>query len=350
MDHPFTISRGSQTELEVVHLAVAHEGTIGWGEAVASPSVTGETLAEVEAALSGIDAGTLDPWDIPATLDHHAKLPKGARAGLDLALHDLQGRLDDTPVHEMLQLEAGVGPTAATVTLTDPESARQEAQAWFERGHTTLKVKLGDDPTADLALVEAVAEVLPDELPDRVADLFPGTALWVDANEALDLQDARMLLPKLQELGVDLVEQPLARDHLEETAELARETGMTIFLDESIQGPAHVEALSGLDAPLGVNIKVQKVGGLQPAVACLDAATEHGLRTLVGCFIETGLGIAAGAALYGSVDHADLDGNLFLAHDPFPLPRPRPGWTGTSQGPGLGVVPDPRYVTSPPTS
>lgn len=314
---------------------------------MASPDVTGHALADVEAALADLDPRDLDPEDIAGTLEDLAEMPPGARAGVDLALHDLRGRLDDRPVHELLGLEPGVGPTAATVTLTDPENARAEAEAWFERGHTSLKVKLGSDPEAGLALVRAVAEVLPETLPDRVADLFPDTEIWVDANEALDPDTARDLLPRLQELGVDLVEQPLPRDQVAATAELATETGMPIFLDEAIQGPEDVEALASVDGSLGVNVKVQKVGGLLPAVACLEAAQAQGRETMVGCFIETGLGIAAGAVLYGTVDRADLDGNLFLDHDPFPLPRPRPGWVGTSDGPGLGVVPDPRYIESP---
>ncbi len=333
----------------MIHLRLEHEGTIGWGEAVASPAVTGEELATVQTALERVDPATLDPGNIPGTLETHPDLPPGARAGLDLALHDLQGKRTDRPVHEILGLPDGLGPTAATVTLTDPTSARQEAEAWFQRGHTTLKVKLGGDVEADLALVQAVKEVLPDDLPDRLTDLFPDTALWIDANEALDAETARDLLPRLQALGVDLIEQPLPRDQLAATAELARETGMTIFLDEPIQNPEDVEALASLEGPLGVNIKVQKVGGLRSATACLQAARDQGRSTMAGCFIETGLGIAAGAALYGAVDHADLDGNLFLEHDPFPLPRPRPGWVGTSDGPGLGVVPDQRYISSPAT-
>lgn len=328
----------------MIHLRLEHEGGIGWGEAVASPAVTGEDLATVQTALDQVDPTTLDLDDLPGTLEGHRDLPMGARAGLDLALHDLQGKRTGRPVHEILGLPEGIGPTAATVTLTDPTSARQEAEAWFQRGHTTLKVKLGGDVEADLALVQTVKEVLPDQLPDRLADLFPDTELWIDANEALDANTAVDLLPRLQTLGVDLIEQPLPRDQLAATAELARETGMTIFLDEPIQGPEDVEALASLEGPLGINIKVQKVGGLRSAVACRRAALDQGRSTMVGCFIETGLGIAAGASLYGGVDHADLDGNLFLDHDPFPLPRPRPGWVGTSDGPGLGVVPDQRYL------
>lgn len=331
----------------MIHLRLEHEGTIGWGEAVASPGVTGQDLGTVHRALAEIDPSTLDPEDIPGTLDGHTDLPAGARAGLDLALHDLEGRRTGRPVHEILGLPEGVGPTAATVTLTDPSSARQEAETWFKRGHTTLKVKLGGDAEGDLALVQAVKEVLPDQLPDRVAELFPATELWVDANEALEAKTALDQLERLQASGVDLVEQPLPRDQVAATAELARESGMTIFLDEAIQAPEDVEDLASLEGPLGVNIKVQKVGGLQAAVACLQVARDQGLPTMAGCFIETGLGIAAGAALYGAVDHVDLDGNLFLEHDPFPLPRPRPGWVGTSDGAGLGVLPDPRYLPHP---
>lgn len=331
----------------MLHVALTHDGTTGWGEAVAMPDVTGEALAGILDALEGADARALDPDDVASSLERLASLPKGARAGLDLALHDLAGRLAGRPVHELLGLPEGAGPTAATVTLTDPAAATEEAQAWFERGFTTLKVKLGGATDRDLDLVQAVRQVLPRELPERVAELSPGTKLWVDANEALSLSAALELIPAFAELGVDLVEQPLPRAELDASAQLARETGTTIFLDEAIQGPEDVARLADLEGPLGVNVKVQKVGGLIPAVACIQAARDQGRPVMVGCNIETGLGIAAGAELCGSVDHADLDGNLFLAHDPFPMPRPRPGWVGTSAGPGLGAVPDPRYLPPP---
>jgi len=113
-----------------------------------------------------------------------------------------------------------------------------------------------------------------------------------------------------------------------------------ILLDESVQSPEDVRAVGRIEGPTMANIKVQKVGGLQAASACLDAGQATGTPLVVGCNIETGLGIAAGSALTGAVDRADLDGNRFLAEDPFVLARPRPGFAGTPHGDGLGVHPD----------
>lgn len=339
LSRPFTIARGTTETLDPLFLRLEANGRVGWGEAHPSPDVTGETRPQTRRALTDLEPEAIDPLSPSSTLDRHEGLPPAARAALDLALHDLAGKNAGQPVHALLDLPPGQLPCAATVTVTDPEDAVQQARAWLKSGFFHLKVKI-DDADVGLAVARRVAAELPRDLPDR----FPEAELWIDANEALSFDQAHRILPELDEIGVRLVEQPLSRDREDELAELTRSSPVPILLDESVTSAEDVRRLGALEGPSMVNVKVQKVGGLQASVACLDAARATGTPVVVGCNIETGLGIAAGSALAGSVERADLDGNRFLARDPFPLPRPRPGFAGTPEGPGLGAYPDPEHV------
>lgn len=339
LDRPFRIARGTSEVCRELVLCLEDDGTEAWGTAHASPGVTGETHDEARRALEKVDPGQLDPDDVAGSL---AALPDevgpAARAAVDLALHDLRGRREGQPVHELLGLPAGEAPCAATVTVDDAEGAAEQARAWTRRGFSCLKLKV--DASSDvLALVDAVQ----DATPATMREPLPDPELWIDANEALTLDEALELAPRLHERGVALLEQPLPREELDGMARLARKSPLPVVADEPVQAPGDVERIAELGAPLGVNVKVQKVGGLLAARECIRAARSAGLDVLVGCNVETGLGIAAGASLVGAVDYVDLDGNLFLARDPFPLPRPMPGHAGTPASAGLGPRPDPRF-------
>lgn len=334
----FTISRGTTDRVRPVIVRVRAGESTGWGQAVPSPSVTGETHDDVREALDGLDPERLDPTDVAGTLACLEDAGPGARAAVDMALYDLAGRRTGTPTHRLMGLRDGAAPSAATVTLTDPDAAATQAQAWLGRGYTRLKVKVGA-PDAVLDLVDAVQAAIP----DTVRDPMPDPEVWIDANEALSLDAAQALAPALAERGIVLLEQPLPRDAMDETRALVEESPLPIVLDEAIQTEDDVAALADWSGPVGINVKVQKVGGLHAAQRCLETARKHGLDVLVGCNIETGLGIAAGACLTGAADRVDLDGNLFLERDPFPLPRPMPGHVGTPDGAGLGIHPDPRF-------
>lgn len=339
LSRPFRIARGTTETIEALFLRIEEGSHTGWGEAHPSPSVTGETREDTIEALGRLDPAEVDPLDPQATLEAHPELPPAARSALDLALHDWHGRRGDQTAHALVGLPSGALPCAGTITVTDPDDAAEQAHDWLESGFFHLKVKI-DDPDEGLEATRRVAEVLPDDLPER----FPDPEVWVDANEALDLDQARELLPRLDALDVTLVEQPLPRDETSQLARLARDASIPILLDESVRSPADVRAVGRIDGPTMANVKVQKVGGLREAAACVDAARATGTPLVVGCNIETGLGIAAGSALTGAVERADLDGNRFLLEEPFPLARPRPGFAGTPEGPGLGVHPDPEHV------
>lgn len=333
----FRIARGSTRTVTAHLLRVDGDDHTGWGCAHASPNVTGETSKQAKADLDALDPEDLDPDDVPGTLEGLDAGPS-VKAAVDLALLDLAGRRANEPAHRLLGLPDGEHPSAATVTVADVDDVRRQAEQWKGRGYFVLKLKI-DEESDVLEKVRALDEALP----ETVRDPLPEPCIWIDANEALTVSQAQSLLPHFADQRVALLEQPLPREEIDETALLAQDSPVPIVLDEAIQGPEDVRKLAGLEGRLGVNVKVQKVGGLHRARECLTLADEAGLSTLVGCNLETGLGIAAGSCLTGAVDWADLDGNLFLETDPFPLPRPKPGHAGTSSGPGLGVHPDPRF-------
>lgn len=336
---PFRIARGTTRRVQGLFLRLEVDGEVGWGQAHPSPAVTGEAPEATRRALQELTPEDLDPAGPQASLARLEQAGPAARAAVDLALHDLEGARRGETAWALLGLPEGALPSAATITIDEPEGAAEQARRWTGSGFTQLKVKVGDESQI-LETLDAVRQAMPAEVRAPMA----APELWVDANGSLTLEQAHALVPELVERDIALLEQPLAPGELAATAELAEATELPILVDEDVLGPEDVRSIGELDAPVGVNVKVQKVGGLLAARSCIEEAREAELPVLVGCNIETGLGIAAGAALAGAVDRADLDGNLFLEQDPFPLPRPMPGHVGTLAGDGLGVNADPRFL------
>ncbi len=221
-----------------------------------------------------------------------------AKCALDTALHDLVGKLAGEPVHRLLGLPAEGPPTDFSLGLDEPAVVAERARA--VAGFPAIKIKVGGE--ADLPTLEAVRAV------------YDG-ALRVDANTGWSLDGARALLPRLVELGVELIEQPFPVGRLDWLADLQAFSPLPIVADESCVEPADLERLVGACA--GVNVKLAKCGGPGPAVRMLRQATELGFRAFLGCMEETSLGIAAAAAAASLAEWVDLDGPLLLAADPF---------------------------------
>jgi L-alanine-DL-glutamate epimerase-like enolase superfamily enzyme len=319
----FTISRESRDEVEVVEIELSANGQTGYGEA-APQERYGESAGSALAYLEEV-AGELG--DDPFALDEiGSRLPPrehAARSALDAALHDLQGKLTGLPVWRLLGLRREGPPTSWTVWLGDPDDmARraEEAAPRFER----LKLKLGGRDGLDVERVRAVREVT--ERP-----------LQVDVNEYWTIDEALDALPQLTELGVRYCEQPLpAGDR--GGVELKRRSPLPIFVDEDCHTLADVAGCAEIGH--GVNLKLAKSGGIREAVRMAHAARALGLGVMLGCMVESGLGIAPGAAIASLCDHVDLDGNLLLARDPWPGVEFRDGVQLPSDRPGLGVAPN----------
>ena len=244
-----------------------------------------------------------------------------ARAALDGALHDLQGKLLGVPVWKLLGLPRTGPPTSWTVWLGDPDDMARRAEKAASR-FTRLKLKLGGGDGLDVERVRAVRGVT--ELP-----------LQVDVNEWWSLDEALDALPQLAELGVAYCEQPL-RAGDEGGRTLKARSPIPIYVDEDCHRLDSVAACA--EIAHGINIKLAKSGGIREAIRMAHAARALGLGVMLGCMIESGLGIAAGCVVAPLCDHVDLDGNLLIADDPWPGVAFVDGVQVPSEEPGLGVA------------
>lgn len=316
----FAISRGSSDSFERVVLTLGQDGVRGRGEA-APTDYYGATAEGVAEALEAVEVR--DPWDIEGTIRENEGLHPSALAALDAALHDLAARRLGVPVYKMLGLARPEPQSAYTLGIADPETTVSEARRLS--GFPILKMKVGG--RGDVETVRAVAE-------------FSDAALWVDANEAFSPREAPGVALELKEMGVGMVEQPVPASAGPEAMRGVTEAvlPLPVVADEGAVDAGDVPALAGCVS--GVNVKLAKCGGLRRALAQIHTARAHGMLVMLGCMVETSLGIAAAAQISGLVDFVDLDGAMLLADDPY-------GGLGYENGrillsadaPGLGVEP-----------
>jgi L-alanine-DL-glutamate epimerase-like enolase superfamily enzyme len=326
----FTIARGSADVAEVVEVEIRHGDVLGFGEAAPIERYN-ESAASALAYVEGV-AGDLgdDPFALEDVMQRLPKEQFAARAAIDAALHDLSGKLLGEPVWRALGLERLGPPTSMTIGLASPDEMGRKAKRAHDTGRfKRLKLKLGGRDGLDVDRVRAVREV---------ADV----PLQVDVNEYWTLDEALDALPQLDELGVEYCEQPLPAGD-ENGAALKKASPIPIYVDEDCHTLPDVATCATIAH--GINIKLAKSGGIREAVRMAHAARALGLGVMLGCMVESGLGIAAGAAIASLCDHVDLDGNLLIAHDPWPGVALVDGIQTPSEEPGLGVrqeVPDPR--------
>lgn len=318
----FVISRETRDEEDVVQVELTHGGTSGRGEAAPIERYSesaGSALAFVEqhGELIGDDPFALE--EIGARL---ATVPgeQAAKAALDAALHDLQGKLLGVPVWKLLGLPRVGPPTSWTIWLGDPDDMARRTERVTGR-FRRLKLKLGGGDGLDVERVRAV----------RARTELP---LQVDVNEWWTLEEALEAIPQLAELGVEYVEQPLPAGD-PGGAELKRRSPVPIYVDEDCHTLADVAACA--EIAHGVNIKLAKSGGIREGIRMAHAARALGLGVMLGCMVESGLGIAAGCVVAPLCDHVDLDGNLLIAEDPCPGVAFVDGVQVPGEGPGLGV-------------
>jgi L-Ala-D/L-Glu epimerase len=314
----FTISRGSEDEADVVQVEIALDGVTAYGEAAPIERYD-ESAASALAWLEHVTIGD-DPFALDEIFD---SLPPGehaARAAVDAALYDLQGKLTGRPVHQLLGLRRNGPPTSWTIWLGDPDDMARRTVKIAARGFKRLKLKLGGFDGLDVERVNAVRSVT--DLP-----------LMCDANEAWTLDEALEVIPQLD---VEYCEQPLKAGD-PDGPKLKEHSPVPIYVDEDCHTLADVAAC--VERAHGINIKLAKSGGIREGVRMANAARALGLGVMLGCMVESGLGIAAGAHIASLMDHVDLDGNLLLAHDPAPGVVFVDGVQLPADAPGLGVVP-----------
>jgi L-Ala-D/L-Glu epimerase len=315
--HTFVISRESQDEAEVVQVEIRHDGVSGFGEAAPIERYD-ESAASALAWLEGVELGR-DPWALEQICEALPPGEQAARAAVEAALYDLQGKLVGLPVWKLLGLRRDGPPTSWTVWLGDPDDMARRAEAAEQRGFKRLKLKLGGRDGLDLDRVRAV----------RGATSLP---LQVDVNEYWSLDEAVELLPQME---IDYCEQPLPAGD-PDGPELKRRSPVPIYVDEDCHVAADVPGCA--ERAHGVNVKLAKSGGIREALRIAVTARALELGVMLGCMVESGLGIAAGAQIASVCDHVDLDGNLLLAHDPWPgVEFSADGVQRPADRPGLGV-------------
>ena len=307
---PFHIARedhdaGDSVTTVVVELRDDRfDGIVGVGEGYPDRyyGETPETLAVVFPLLLSA-VGEMEPSEaglMAADLAMEAAIRGhgAARCAVDIALHDLVGKVTGRSAHELRGLSADIPPTDFTIGIDEPSVVAQRAARAAD--FPALKIKCGGPE--DLATLEAVRAV------------FSGP-IRIDANTGWVPEEAVDLLPDLERLGVELIEQPFPADRLDQLRWLQERSSLPIVADESCIFPADLDRLFGVVA--GVNVKLAKCGGIGPAKRMLERARELGFRTFLGCMEETSVGIAGSAVVASLADWVDLDGCLLLADDPF---------------------------------
>jgi len=332
---PFRIARDEDDRTATtVIVTLSTSGLDGVGEAfpVAYYGETVGTIGVVLPQLAGVVGAIDEPPTSPpaarawladasrrmaAAIGHHG----GAKAGLDIALHDLVARGLGMPVWQLLETPEVVPPTDFSIGIDTPEAVAERAGR--ASSFPMLKIKVGG--SSDLATLEAVRAV------------YAGP-LRVDANTGWQPEEGARLVPELERLGVELIEQPFPARQLPQLRWLQERSPIPIVADESAVTIDDLDALVGVVA--GVNVKLTKCGGIRPALAMMRRARELGFRVMLGCMEETSVGIAAAAMLAGLAEWVDLDGNLLLARDPYEgLALGDDKRWRLSGAPGLGVSP-----------
>ena len=321
--HTWTIARNSSSVKNNVLVRIAGGGNAGLGEA--APNVRyEEDWQTVLAALDRI-APLLgdDPGRFGEVIDRmNATVPAAhaARAAVDIALHDLAGRRTGQPVWRMLGADGTRLPLTSFSIGIDTIPAMQQ-KVREANDYPILKIKVGRDD--DRAILEGIRAVT-------------NKPLYVDANEGWkDRAQAVAMIRWMEGMGVVLVEQPMAAADLDSARYIRDHVSLPIIADEAVLSGADMAMLAG--ACDGINIKLQKAGGLRMARRMVDTARSLGLKVMLGCMIETSIGITAAAHLAPLVDWADLDGNLLIANDPFRGVTVKAGRLVLPPGPGLGV-------------
>lgn len=300
--HVFTISRGSTSVYRGLLVELEQEGAVGYGEAGES-GYYGATVQNMTAALESV-RGKIENWHLEdpqslwEALNPELASNRFAQCALDMAAHDLWGKLRTSPVWQLwgLDISESLPPTDYTIGLDAIQSMVAKLLEFPD--WPVYKIKLGGN--RDLEIIAELRK-------------YTETTFRVDANCAWTYDEALSKASRLRDMGVELIEQPLPPDSWDAMRELYRQAPVPLIADESCPIEPDVDRCRG--AFHGINVKLVKCGGLTPARKMLIRARKLGLRTMVGCMTETTIGISAAAQLLPLVDYADLDGALLLAAD-----------------------------------
>jgi len=324
MRHAFTVASFSRTTTPVVLAELEYEGVVGHGEA-STPPYLGESQESVMRFLRRVDlSGFRSPFETEEILryvDSIAENNTAAKACLDIALHDLLGKLMNQPVYKIWGLNPHrIPPTSYTIGLDTAETVRKKTME--AAGFKMLKVKLGLD--ADRMMVETIRSVTDVPL---CADVNQG---WKNKEKALEMAHW------LAERGVAFLEQPMPKDQIDDMVWLTERSPIPTIADEGCQRLADIPKLQG--AYTGINIKLMKCTGMREAKKMAELARLLGMKVMIGCMAETSCAISAAAQLAPLADWADLDGALLIKNDPYDGMKVENGICKLPDRPGIGIV------------
>ncbi len=325
LQHPFTVASYSRTTTPDVQVEITYDGITGYGEA-SMPQYLGQTVQSVSSFLQRVDLSQFaDPFqldDILTYVDSLSPHDTAAKAAVDIALHDLVGKLLKAPWYKIWGLNKAKAPsTTFTIGIDTAEMVRQKTRECADR-FNILKVKLGRDN--DKEMIETIRSVT--QLPIAV-DVNQG---WKDRSMALDM------IHWLNEHGIVMVEQPMPKEQKDDIAWITERSPLPIFADEAVQRLSDIKDVEG--AYSGINIKLMKCTGMREAWKMLNYARAIGMRVMVGCMTETSCAVSAAAQLSPAVDFADLDGNLLISNDRFRGMQVVKGKITLPDTPGIGLT------------
>ena len=325
LQHTFTVSSYSRNTTPGVQVEVNYQGYTGYGEA-SMPPYLGQSVESVTAFLKKVNLKQFaDPFCLDDILTYVDSLSPGdsaAKAAVDIALHDLVGKMLGAPWYRIWGYDPAKAPaTTFTIGIDTPEVVREKTLECAGK-FRILKVKVGLD--TDKQMIETIRSVT--DVPLAV-DANQG---WTDRFKALDM------IYWLRDHGVKMVEQPLPVDRVDDQAWLNERSPLPLFADESIQRLADVPRMKGLFS--GINIKLMKCTGMREAHRMVEVARALDMQVMLGCMTETSCGISAAAQLSPAVDFADLDGNLLISNDLFTGVTVEDGRLVLPDRPGIGVV------------
>ncbi|MDR2292362.1 MAG: dipeptide epimerase [Prevotellaceae bacterium] len=302
LKYTFTVATFSRTMTPSVQVEIEYEGITGYGEA-AMPQYLGESSESVMAFLKRVNLEQFrSPFEMDDILNYVDGITENntaAKASVDIALHDLVGKLIGQPWYRIWGLNIDkIPPTTYTIGIDEPDVVRKKTREYVN-DFKILKVKLGG--ANDKEMINTIREVT--DLPIAI-DANQG---WTDKHYALDM------IHWLKEKGIVVIEQPMSKKKLDDIAWITQNSPLPVFADESLQRLTDIMKLK--DAFNGINIKLMKCTGMREAWKMINMARALDLKIMIGCMTETSCAISAAAQLSPAVDFCDLDGNLLIAPD-----------------------------------
>lgn len=323
LKHVFTLANSSRTTTPVMLTEIQYGDLVGYGEA-SMPPYLGESHETATTFLSKVNLGQFnDPFKLEEIIDYLDTIDTGnyaAKASVDIALHDLVGKLIGQPWYKIWGYDAEKTPfTSFTIGIDTPDVVKTKVKEASE--YKILKVKLGRD--TDKEMIETIRSVT--DVPICV-DVNQG---WKDKHFALDM------IHWLKEKGIVFVEQPMDKQKLDDNAWLTQNSPLPTIGDESVQGLKDVIKAHGIYS--GINIKLMKCGGMRNGNKMIGLADSLGLKVMIGCMTETSCAISAAAHLSPKALWADLDGALLISNDLYNGTKIVDGKVSISKLPGIGI-------------